>query len=152
VIRALSELFSGNSFPRGPALGRLELEVMQVLWTTGEGSVREVLGQLNRPLAYTTVMTTLDRLFKKGLLARRMCDRTFRYIPCAPKGHEEVIAPELLQSEVARQLLVSHLVDTVCAFDDSLLAELERNIAERRRQIEARDLNGKRSEPNGDEA
>ena len=42
--------------------------MLDVLWSKGECSVREVLGHLERPLAYTTVMTTLDRMFKKGLL------------------------------------------------------------------------------------
>jgi len=45
---------------------------MQILWSRGESSVREVARELERRLAYTTVMTTLDRLYKKGFLSRRM--------------------------------------------------------------------------------
>jgi predicted transcriptional regulator len=138
MMRALSDLLAGRTASRAPALGPLESEVLDVLWASGEGSVRDVLGQLHRPLAYTTVMTTLDRLYKKGLLERRMTERTFRYVPCLPRATELVAAPGIFQSQAARDLLVSHLVDTVCAYDDTLLAELERGVAERRRQVEAR--------------
>ena len=59
---------------------------MQILWDRGESNVRDVTGRLDRPLAYTTVMTTLDRLFKKGLLARRKEDRAFVYSPKYSRG------------------------------------------------------------------
>lgn len=139
MMRTLSELLSGRSLNRGPSLGRLEAEVLRILWARGESSVRDVLGHLSRPLAYTTVMTTLDRLFKKGLLDRHMADRTFRYIPCVPRrteSEEPATDVPLFHSQEARELLVSHLVDTVCEYDETLLAELEKNIAERRRQYE----------------
>ena len=45
--------------------------MLELLWDYGESSVHDVAERLTRPLAYTTVMTTLDRLFKKGLLERR---------------------------------------------------------------------------------
>src|SRR6267378_4612551 len=61
------------------SLGRLEFELMEILWSRGESNVRDVAQHLRRPLAYTTVMTTLDRLYKKGLLERRMPDRAFLY-------------------------------------------------------------------------
>ena len=63
------------------ALGHLELRVMEVLWVHGESNVHDVVQRLGRPLAYTTVMTTLDRLFKKNLLVRRKWERAFLYAP-----------------------------------------------------------------------
>ena len=54
---------------------------MEILWSRGESNVRDVIPKLGRPLAYTTVMTTLDRLFKKGFLDRRKSDRAFFYSP-----------------------------------------------------------------------
>src|SRR3954471_17282785 len=62
-------------------LGPLEVTVMEILWTHGENNVRDVVDKLNRPLAYTTVMTTLDRLYKKGMLERRKSERAFFYSP-----------------------------------------------------------------------
>src|SRR5436305_184687 len=62
-------------------LGPLEVTVMEILWAHGETNVRDVVDRLERPLAYTTVMTTLDRLYKKGLLAPRKSERAFDYTP-----------------------------------------------------------------------
>ena len=62
-------------------LGHLEISVMEILWDRGESCVRDVVQRLKRPLAYTTVMTTLDRLFKKGLLNRHRPERAFLYSP-----------------------------------------------------------------------
>ncbi len=62
-------------------LGPLEVQVMEILWGAGERSVRDVVERLDRKLAYTTVMTTLDRLFKKGLLDRQKSERAFLYSP-----------------------------------------------------------------------
>ena len=60
-------------------LGALEASVMESLWKTGESNVRTVAESLGRRLAYTTVMTTLNRLYEKGLLARRKIRRAFFY-------------------------------------------------------------------------
>jgi len=61
----------------------LELLCLNALWTLGEGNVqavREIVGQ-TRPLAYTTIMTVLDRLVRKGKLRRRKVSRAFFYSP-----------------------------------------------------------------------
>lgn len=61
----------------------LELECLKALWSLGEGNVRSVQERLQgrRPLAYTTVMTLLDRLTRKGVLVRRKQGRFFVYVP-----------------------------------------------------------------------
>jgi predicted transcriptional regulator len=62
-------------------LAPLELECMSVLWPLGEGTVREIHRQLaaSRPRAYTTIMTIMDRLAQKGIVARRKVGRAYRY-------------------------------------------------------------------------
>jgi len=62
---------------------RLELLCLKALWTLGEGSVGDVRRALSetKPLAYTTVMTLLERLARKGLAARRKVGRAFLYAP-----------------------------------------------------------------------
>ena len=57
----------------------LELECLKVLWKLGEASVKDVRGDLaaSRTLAYTTVMTLMERLVKKGGAARRKSGRMF---------------------------------------------------------------------------
>jgi BlaI family transcriptional regulator, penicillinase repressor len=63
-------------------LTRYELELMDVLWKKETATVQEVCEALNRPLAYTTVMTTLSLLeSKKGVLAREKRGRAFIYRP-----------------------------------------------------------------------
>jgi BlaI family penicillinase repressor len=65
-----------------PRLTRYELELMDVLWKKGEGTVQEVCDALERPLAYTTVMTTLRLLHaKKKVLKRVKCGRAHVYRP-----------------------------------------------------------------------
>lgn len=59
----------------------LEMLCLKALWSLGEGNVRdvkEVVGR-SRPLAYTTIMTVLDRLVRKGKLARRKVSRAYVY-------------------------------------------------------------------------
>ena len=62
-------------------LSPLELECLSALWPMGEGTVRDIHRQLAaaRPRAYTTVMTIMDRLAQKGIVARRRVGRAFRY-------------------------------------------------------------------------
>src|ERR1700684_2251836 len=61
----------------------LELECLRALWGIGEGTVRDVRHVMvgNRNLAYTTVMTVLDRLEKRGGVSRRKQGRSFVYVP-----------------------------------------------------------------------
>ena len=115
-------------------LGPLELEVMDVVWNFGASNVRDVVGQMQRELAYTTVMTTLDRLYKKGLLGREMTERAFVYAPKLTREEwnrrraGEMMAGFLSGPEESRHLLLSCLVDAVGSHDLQLLDELENKI------------------------
>jgi len=68
-----------------PPLHELETEIMEELWRLGESPVRTVLAALNasagRERAYTTVLTTMARLHRKGLLDRRREGKTDLYAP-----------------------------------------------------------------------
>jgi len=71
-----------GAFP--PALYELEREIMEIAWRLGRASVRDVLEALNagaRQRAYTTVMTTMVRLWEKGLLRRERHGRADVYEP-----------------------------------------------------------------------
>ena len=65
----------------------LELECLNALWTLGEGNVKQVreIVTARRPLAYTTIMTVLDRLVRKGKLGRRKAGRAYVYEPRTPR-------------------------------------------------------------------
>ena len=142
MIRFLKNRLAERSEPLRPlALGPLELGVMEILWSRGESSVRDVAPRLDRPLAYTTVMTTLDRLFKKGFLARRKSDRAFFYLPRLSRQEwERKRASDLLTDFLggprrSRELLLSCLLDAVSQHDELLLDELEKRIRMKRREL-----------------
>ncbi len=122
-------------------LGHLEVNVMEILWVRGESSVHEVNESLRRSRAYTTIMTTLDRLFKKGLLNRRKSERAFLYSPRLSRQQweqeraGELVAGFLDGSRPTGGLLISCLVDAVGQHDETLLEELERKIKIKRREL-----------------
>jgi BlaI family penicillinase repressor len=64
-------------------LAPLELDCMNTLWPMGEGTVREIRDRLaeRRPRAYTTIMTIMDRLARKGIVERRKSGRAYIYVP-----------------------------------------------------------------------
>ncbi len=123
---------------RNHDFGPLELAVMEVLWRHGEANVHDVSARLERPLAYTTVMTTLDRLYKKGLLERRKSERAFFYSPRLSHDEWEQKQARELLAELPSQSLISCLVDVVERQDEALLDELEKRIRMRRRELRRR--------------
>jgi len=84
----------------------LELECLKALWRLGDGTVKDVRGVLTerRRLAYTTVMTVLDRLVKRGTIERRKQGRSFIYTP-------------MVERDELRRLAVEDFLDTF--FDGS---------------------------------
>lgn len=138
--RAFLARISGGRDPLETALGRLERQVMEAVWTGGAASVRDIKARLPRNPAYTTVMTTLDRLYKKGLLERDRDGRAFVYR--AAFTREEVEAT--LASGLLRGLLdgsagratpvLSQLVDVIGERDGALLDELQELVREKRRR------------------
>ena len=66
---------------RGSRLAQLELDCMKVLWRQPGATVAQVRSALDRPLAYTTVMTVLDRMTSKGVVTRRKNGRAWLYSP-----------------------------------------------------------------------
>ena len=125
-----------------PGLGVLERRVMQALWTGGAMSVRALRDVFADDLAYTTLMTTMDRLFSKGLLERRKEGRAFVYTPrMSPEEFRQGAARGLLgrlmgkDRETARPIL-SCIVESVSERDRDLLDDLERLVRAKRRALE----------------
>jgi predicted transcriptional regulator len=125
-------------------LGALERQVMALVWSKGETSVRETCERLGSTVAYTTVMTTMDRLFKKGLLSRRKVGRAFMYNATATRRElEGAVATELVQGLLVGSgheplPILSSLVDAVSDRDRALLDDLERLVREKRRALRGR--------------
>src|SRR5687767_12606042 len=124
----------------GRGLGELETSVLEVLWLSDEPkTVREVHEALGpkRDLAYTTVLTVLDRLHDKRLVVRRRAGKAFLYEP-------RLSREEFLGERAARVLaegrgtpsrsLVMAFLDSAERANPELVAELEALVAERRKR------------------
>jgi len=131
-----------NLLRRSPSiqLGPLEQQLLSTLWTRGSATVREILDGGDLKLAYTTVMTTLDRLFKKQLLNRTAEGRAFRYTPRFTQEELEKAAVgetirQLLGTGAAASLPLSYLVEAVSEHDARLLDDLQRLLDQKRREL-----------------
>jgi predicted transcriptional regulator len=129
-------------------LGPLEREVMESIWRCPEEagvSVRDIHLAFEGRLAYTTLMTTLDRLHKKGLLERRKEGRAFFYSPrFSPDEFERSAAREVINKLLGRgpdgvEPILACIVDAVSERDRALLDELDRLIKEKRRAAPRKD-------------
>lgn len=125
------------------ALGDLEREVMQTLWERGEMSVREIHAAFgDERAAYTTLMTTLDRLHRKGLLGRRKEGKAFFYNPrVSHLEFTQSVARDVIDGLLGRtdgeaQPVLACIVDAVGERDETMLDELERLLREKRRKIQ----------------
>lgn len=113
---------STNGSPNRPVrrravldLAPLELDCMNTLWPIGEGTVRDIRDRLaeRRPRAYTTIMTIMDRLTRKGIVERRKSGRAYIYRP-----H--------LTMEEARTQALSQVIDNFFSGSrEALLAQLD---------------------------
>jgi predicted transcriptional regulator len=120
--------------------GSLELRVLEALWRRPNGgSVREIQGEFPTA-AYTTLMTTMDRLHRKGVLDREKIGRAFVYRPRYSREDLETgAAAQAVGTLLGRgnaQPILSWLVDTVSEHDARLLDELERLVQAKRRDME----------------
>lgn len=135
-------LFGRDSFRR--SLGPLEQELLRVLWRRGDATVRELTDAGAVEGAYTTVMTTLDRLYKKGILTREPEGRAFRYRPAYSeeefkRGAVADGLQQLFSSARLGEAPVSFLVDEITKHDAALLDELQRAIEKKRRELRKRE-------------
>ncbi|NOZ20588.1 MAG: BlaI/MecI/CopY family transcriptional regulator [Planctomycetes bacterium] len=117
-------------------LGELETSVLEKLWGNKDVSVREVMVALRkeRDYAYTTVMTTMNRLWDKGILSRRKEGQTYLYTPALSKEGLvqayvrkvfECIAPDLTSASV------SYFVESLEEVSPEALDKLQKLLSEK---------------------
>jgi predicted transcriptional regulator len=122
-----------------PRLGELEIQVLECLWRKDSLTASEahaILGK-RRGISPNTVQSTLERLYRKGILGREKEQRAYRYIPKIPR--ENLLAD--LFADLAARLgghgpaaTLAAFIDTAERLDVSALAELERLIEQRKSQ------------------
>jgi predicted transcriptional regulator len=125
-----------------PQLGPFERQLLHEVWSRGSVTVRELVEAGNIRQAYTTVMTTMDRLYKKGLLDRAAEGRAFRYTPRFTSEELQRGAAldgirQLLGSDNTSSLPLSFLVEALSEHDTQLLDELQLLIERKRRELKA---------------
>lgn len=111
-------------------MGKLEADVMSIVWEKGETTVQDVKDALEpkRPLAYTTVMTVMSRLAEKGMLRRHKEGRAYVYTPVDSQAK---VAGSLLRSLVQRlydgaaATAIAHLLESETELDEAELDRLE---------------------------
>lgn len=127
------------------ALGKLEQQVLDEAWLRGEVSVRDIYVVFGEKIAYTTLMTTLDRLYKKQLLDRRKDGRAFLYAPAVSREEfdhgirEDVIEGLLGSGAEGIEPVLACIVDTLSEGDRELLDELDRLVQEKKRELRRHD-------------
>lgn len=136
----------GSARPREAviaSLGSLERQTLEEVWRQKEVSVRQLEIAFGETIAYTTIMTTLDRLHKKGFLTRRKNGRAFLYAArLSPEELERGVAEDvigcLLDTATERvEPVLACIVDAVSDRDRVLLDELERLVREKRREFDS---------------
>jgi predicted transcriptional regulator len=133
-----------SSAPLEAIFGPLEIRVLEALWARHAGACVRDLQPEFPGIAYTTLMTTLDRLFRKGALDRAKSGRAFYYTPTAT--HDEMMSQLagstfktlLPEASSAMRPIMSMFVDTVSAQDETLLDELEALVRERREELKGK--------------
>lgn len=120
-----------------PALGELEIELLELLWRAQQTDVTEAHALIGKARGITpnTIGSALERLFKKGLVRRHKVSHAYRYEPRL--GRDEFAARRVLEAagglkSLSRTGLLSAFVDLVADVDDAALDRLEQLIAEKR--------------------
>jgi len=134
--------FSGRSLRS--QLGLLEQKVLDIVWSLETATVREVVRDGKLWQTYPTIMTTMDRLFKKGFLNRVPDGRAFRYsLKYSPEELERAEAFNAVQRLLGAgqaSLHLSYLVEAVSAQDERLLDELQSLVEGQRAALRKEDL------------
>jgi len=107
--------------------GELEAAIMDRLWERGRPAlVREVVDDLrkDRPLAYTTVMTVMENLHRKGWLRRHRDGRAWRYEPTGSRsGYTAALMNGALATSTDRRTALAHFVLQMSPYDAELLQQ-----------------------------
>jgi predicted transcriptional regulator len=119
-------------------LGHLEAAVMEVVWTRAPVTAREVCDRMTgaEERAYTTIMTTMDRLHRKGLLVREKDGLAWRYAPALGEAEFEKALADSLAAEILQshgEVALSAFVDAAAEVDEGLLDRLAQLISQRRK-------------------
>lgn len=123
--------------PTFHVLGELERQIMDVVWRYGKLTVREVTDSLKRKrsIAYTTVMTVMNRLTEKKILSRK--ERGGAFVYAAVQDRERFMtsaSDHVIKSLISQcgEAAIAQFIETLDQVDPKKLALLEKKLKERR--------------------
>ncbi|WP_309234378.1 BlaI/MecI/CopY family transcriptional regulator [Nocardia sp. XZ_19_385] len=116
--------------------GDLEAVIMDRIWDrdSEHSTVRDFYEELSaeREIAYTTVMSTMDNLHRKGWLARERAGKAYRYWPTVTREeHSARVMLEALESGGRSDLVLSYFVDQISAEESAGLRAALRRVTAR---------------------
>ena len=117
-----------------PRLGTLEAQVMDVLWGSGPGRIRDIIDALPQTFAYTTIATVLGNLERKCLVTPQRDGRVVTYGPrVSREAHTAAVMAHALESSPDRAASMLHFVDAIDEGDMALLQDYLRQRAQQPR-------------------
>ncbi|MBM2832999.1 MAG: mecI [Candidatus Brocadiaceae bacterium] len=132
--------FNFNPFKEGlnQVLGALEKDIMEVLWTRGESSVKDILDAFSndRDTSYSTVITVTNRMAQKGLLKKRKVGKAYFYKPIYDREQfYEFISKKVVEgvSEFSFQSAMVHFVDYMAQADPDKIEYFSKLIESKRK-------------------
>ena len=137
-MKRLTSTFKPHKAGLGRVLGDIEKPVMDVLWDRDEITGREVYEEVSRgrPLAFTTILTVLDRLLKKGLIRRTKRGRLFVYTAAMSRNDfVRQVSHEVLQGimDISASSAATSFVDILYKTSPEEIERLSKLIEERKR-------------------
>ncbi|MDD5434415.1 MAG: BlaI/MecI/CopY family transcriptional regulator [Nitrospira sp.] len=138
VKKRLMQTFKPHRSGLGRVLGDIEKVVMDVIWNKNEATGREIFEEVGRDkqLAFTTVLTVMDRLLKKGLIKRVKHDRLFVYTATMSRDDfVRQVSHEVLEGifEISSGSAASSFVEILYKTNPEEIESLTRLIEEKKR-------------------
>ncbi|WP_040952746.1 BlaI/MecI/CopY family transcriptional regulator [Gorillibacterium massiliense] len=124
--------FQGSGLNR--FFGPLEAKVMEVIWSEAQPvTIKEVNAKINeeKTMSFNTIMTVMNRLVDKGILQKKLSEKSYKYSAVATKEQFLEEQSKELSYDLVKEfgsLAVTHLVDAMEQVDPELLKQLERQI------------------------
>jgi predicted transcriptional regulator len=133
--------------------GELEAEVMKRLWArSAPTTVREIVDELQRerPIAYTTVMTVMDNLFKKDWLHRHLDGRAYRYEPATTREqYSAELMRDALDTSGDRTAALAHFLEQLSPEEARALRDAVREAPQPPTEIQSQPSSGPRRRRKG---
>jgi predicted transcriptional regulator len=139
-MKYISSIFKSKNKGIGRVLGNLEKEIMEIIWSRGNSSVKDVheLLKRSRKIAYTTVMTVMGRLVSKGLLKRFKEGNLFIYRPSLSKeDFDEMISKNIMRGALDNygKRAIASFVDTLEEVSPEDIEYLSKLVESKKREI-----------------